>query len=429
MKRYGKLWDSFISKDNFDLALKLTCKKRKSRRDVQKFLKDKDKNLEDLRQEVITGKYKISRYSTKLIKENTKPRIIYILPLKDRIVQHALINIIEPIFVKKFIKNTFGCIEGRGPLRGSLLVRNNINKYKYCLKTDIRKFYPTMNHDILYNEICKVIKDKKLLEIIRDIVYSVKGEVNCPIGNLTSQLFGNIYLNVLDKYVVHVIKPNFYCRYCDDCVFMGSSVEQLQDIKASLIKLLHDRLRQELSYCEIFNLSQGIDFLGYRHFKSYTKLRKRTYLKFKRAIARMRTSKDKRALLQKLSTISSFVGMAKYCDCIKLIKDLELPNLIKDMTIKEFKEVGPSPDLPLTGKKVSILNLFDKPIIITAWKLLNIDDRETVKIQFSRPNADDTVYVTFTSSKSIKEQLQGLDSNNLPVRATIRKDGEAFYLE
>lgn len=252
MKRTGNLWDRFISKENFYLAWRLTKKGRSRRRDVRKFEKNLDVNLEALRQKVIDGKFKTSKYQTKYIKENTKRRLIYILPLEDRIVQHAIINIIEPIFVRRFIDQTYGCISGRGQLNGSKYVRKHIKNYEWCLKTDVRKFYPTIDQQVLYDSICRVIKDKNLLVIIKDIVFSIEGGKNCPIGNLCSQLFGNVYLDNLDRYVKHTLKVKHYCRYCDDCVFFGHTKEELFEVKKKVQEFVETKLLQELSFAEVF---------------------------------------------------------------------------------------------------------------------------------------------------------------------------------
>jgi len=430
MKRTGNLWDRFISKENFYLAWRLTKKGRSRRRDVRKFEKNLDANLEALRQKVIDGKFKTSKYQTKYIKENTKRRLIYILPLEDRIVQHAIINVIEPLFVRRFIDQTYGCISGRGQLNGSKYVRKHIKNYKWCLKTDVRKFYPTIDQQVLYDSICRVIKDKNLLVIIKDIVFSIEGGKNCPIGNLCSQLFGNVYLDNLDRYVKHTLKVKHYCRYCDDCVFFGHTKEELFEVKKKVKEFVETKLLQELSFAEVFRTKQGIDFLGYRHFNGYTILRKRTALKFKRALTKIKSGKDKRTLLERLSTINSYKGYAEHCYTYNLIRKLEMNKTIANMTIKEFKEIGAKPDLPLCGKKVSILTLFDKTVIILAWKLCNVEDRKTIKLQLIlEEDKDEKVLIVFTSSSTIRKQLEQVNIDDFPIKAKIKKQGDAFYLE
>ena len=193
---------------------------------------------------------------------------------------------------------------------------------------------------------------------------------------------------------------------------------------------MHSELKQKLSYCEIFHIKQGIDFLGYRHFKGYTILRKRTALRFKRAMAKIKSGKDKRTLLEKLSTINSYKGYAEHCYTYNLIRKLEMNKTIANLTIKEFKNVGAKPVLPLCGKKVSILNLFDKSLILMAWKKLNVDDRETVKMQVIQEDDEEgKILVCFTSSATIRKQLEAIDINDFPVRVKLKKQGEAFYLE
>ena len=431
MKRIGKLWDKFITKENFYLAWLKTIKGRRSRHDIQKFSKNLAKNLENLRQEVISEKFTTSKYSTKQIHENSKHRLIYILPVKDRIVHHAINNIIEDIFVKGFIDHTFGCIKGRGPIAGSKRIRKLIMKNEYCLKTDIKKFYPTVDQQILYDEVCKKIKDVKLLKIIKDIIFSYPGGKNCPIGNLTSQLFGNIYLNKLDKLLKHKLKVKNYCRYCDDCVILSNSKEELFVIKNKIKEFVDTELKQEMSYSEVFHVKQGIDFLGYRHFKGYTILRKRTAKKFKKAVLNIIKGRDKRTFLQKLCTLNSYRGYAKHCYTYNLIRSIDLDNLIKDMSIKEFKNFGPKPEFPMTGTKVSILTLLDKEIIITAWKPCKVDNEDSNKLQFVYANneKDKELHITFTRSKVIEKQLKQITLEDFPFKVTIKKNGNSYYLE
>ena len=430
MKRYGKLWPKFISQENFKLAWYRTASGRRDRSDVQQFEINLEVNLENIRQEVIREEFKTSKYSTKQICENGKHRLIYILPLKDRIVHHAINNIIEDIFVKGFIDHTYGCIKDRGPLAGSLRLRKLVMKYDYCLKTDIKKFYPTVDQQILYDEICKKIKDVKLLKIIKNIVFSFPGGKNCPIGNLTSQLFGNVYLNKLDKLLKHHLKVKEYCRYCDDCVILSNSKEELFALQKEIHEFVDKELKQSMSYSEVFNIKQGIDFLGYRHFRGYTILRKRTAKKFKRAVLDIIKNRDNRTFLQKLCTLNSYKGYAKHCYTYNLIRSLNLNNLIKELSIKEFKDVGPQPEFPMTGTKISILTLLDKPIIVTAWKPCKIKNEDSNKIQFVYADEKDgELHITFTRSKVIESQLKKVNLEDFPFKAVIKKNGNSFFLQ
>ncbi len=428
MQRIGGLWPPFTSKENFDTAWILTSLHRHKRQDIMDFEQDLVYNLEDLRQLVLNGKFHTSEYKKMPIFEYGKCRDVYILPLPDRIVHHALINIIEDIFVRSFISDTYGCIKGRGPLMGSYKCREEVHKYKYCLKTDIKKFYPTMNQSILFNLIKRKIKDTKLLDIIGDIVFSFEGNINVPIGNLTSQLFGNIYLSELDNYVKHNLRIKSYIRYCDDCVFMSNDKKYLRNIKYRIQDFIYNNLEQEFSYVEVFKTKQGVDFLGYRHFPTYTILRKSTAKRFKQALSNI-CKKPKIGMLNKnLSTIKSYQGWCEKCYSHNFTTKLNLQSILGDLTLKEFKEFGPTPILPLTGDKISILSLINKKIIINAFKITMKDDRELLKLQFYTEE-DDKLKVTFTKSSVLIDQLQKVDKMYFPFSATIKQSGHAYYLE
>lgn len=146
--------------------------------------------MEAIRQEVINGEYHTSDYRVKTIYE-PKQREIFILPFKDRIVQHAVMNILKPIFTNLLMENCYACIEGRGQMRAVIKCNEYVRRNKYCLKGDIRKFYPSINQRILSNMLHRIIKDYKFMRIIDDIIFSYKGGYNCPIGNFCSQWFGN----------------------------------------------------------------------------------------------------------------------------------------------------------------------------------------------------------------------------------------------
>lgn len=432
MKRFGRLWyKSFLTYENFYSAWLKVKKHRGNKKDVIKFGENVEENLKQLMADVESGKYKISPYRIMYKNENSgKRRKIYMLPIRDRIVQHALNNILEPIFTPSFIDSTYGCIKGRGQIAGSNYIRKHINKYDWVMKSDIRKFYPTIDQQLLYDLIERKIKDKKILELCKQIIFSLPGGKGEPIGNLFSQLAGNIYLNELDKQSKHVWKMHIYDRYCDDTTYLLNDKEELFELQIKFKEFVNQFLKQDLSYCEVFKTKQGIDFLGYRHFKGYVIMRKRTALKFKRAIRKIETGKDKRTLLQKLSTINSYKGIADYCCSHNLIRSLNMNKLIADLTVKEFKQVGAKPELPICGKKVSILSLFNKPLILLAWKELSVQDRKTIKIQFFFDNQEDEqVYVTFTTSSTIRKQLEQMSVESFPVKATFKKQGEAFYLE
>lgn len=275
MKTYKNLYDNFISEDNFKLAYHNAKLGKKSQAQVKQFMANEDENLENLRQRVLNGLYTTSPYRVKKIYE-PKEREIFILPFQDRIVQHAVMNILKPIFTNLLTENCYACIENRGQMRAVNKCSEYVRKYKYCLKCDIRKFYPSINQRILSNKLHRIIKDYKFMKIVDDIIFSYKGGYNCPIGNFCSQWFGNYYLSFLDNFVLHTLKIGAYERYCDDFMLFSNSKEELKNALNKIEKFLWQELELKFSKAQIFNTKQGVDFCGYRSFGKYVLVRKKT---------------------------------------------------------------------------------------------------------------------------------------------------------
>lgn len=295
MKRHGNLWEKIISLDNLYTALKNASRGKKNKAGVRKVLKNPDKAVNRLHDILIKG-FKNSKYRHKTVYE-PKQRLIYILPFfPDRIVHHAVINVVENIWDNLFISDSYSCRKGKGQHAGSRRCMEYVRKYKYCLKCDISKFYPSINHDVLKQILRKKIKDEKLLVLLDTIIDSIEGNKNVPIGNYLSQWFGNLYLNELDMFVKHSLHCKAYLRYCDDFVFFSNSKEELRYYLTSITPTL-DFLKLTLSKKEIFPVNQGIDFLGYRHFPKYVLVRKSTAKRIRKRMSHI----EERLLNGKLS--------------------------------------------------------------------------------------------------------------------------------
>jgi hypothetical protein len=152
----------------------------------------------------------------------------------------------------------------------------------YCLKMDIRKFYPSIDHDILYEIVHRKIKCPDTLWLLEDIIYSIPGGKNVPIGNYTSQWLGNLYMNELDQFLKHEMKIRQYIRYCDDFILLHQDKRYLRTVAEKIETFLAERLDLKLSKNDIFPVRQGIDFLGYRHFPDHILVRKSTAKRIKR---------------------------------------------------------------------------------------------------------------------------------------------------
>lgn len=329
MKRYGNLWDKIVDKDNLMLAYKLARQGKGRKPGVRKFARNIDANLDIIRQMLITKTFRTASYATRTIYE-PKKRLIYILPFyPDRIVQHAVMNVLEPIWDKLFISDSYACRVGKGMHKGSLKTMRFVRAYKYCLKCDIRKFYPSINHAILKQILRKKIKDKNVLWLLDDIIDSYPGETNTPIGNYTSQWFGNLYMNELDMYVKHELRIKPYIRYCDDFLFFSNDKTELHDIANKVVAFCRDRLHLTLSKCDLFPVLRGVDFLGYRHFPRYILLRKSTAKRARRRIksAIKRAKHHKITLGQFRSTVASYMGWMRWAKTYNLRLALDLEHI------------------------------------------------------------------------------------------------------
>jgi hypothetical protein len=278
------LWDEFVSAENFAAALKKASRGRMARPAIRRFMENADDNLEAIRQSVIHGAFSTSAYRTMEITD-PKKRTIYILPFApDRIVHHALMNIMGPRWTRIFIRDSYACIPGRGLHAASRRAMEFARRNKYVLKCDIRKFYPSISHDAMFEIIRKTVRDPNVLNMLRGIVYSVDGGKNLPIGNLCSQWMGNLYLNELDRFVKTTLGVRDYLRYSDDFCLFSDDKRRLAELREEIRGFLDSSLGLGFSKSEIFPIKNGLDFVGYRHFQNFVLLRKRTA---KRIRARM----------------------------------------------------------------------------------------------------------------------------------------------
>jgi retron-type reverse transcriptase len=176
-----------------------------------------DAYASEIRKMLINGEFHTSEYKIHTIYE-PKKRDIYVLPFyPDRIVHHCVMNILEPIFDSWFINDSYCCRTGKGSIAASDKCSKYVNNFKFCVQYDIKHYFPSINHDILINIIERKIKDNKLLDLLSDIIYSIDGPTNLPIGNHTSQWFGNLYLNELDQFVMHNLDKRFHFIIIKDC--------------------------------------------------------------------------------------------------------------------------------------------------------------------------------------------------------------------
>lgn len=293
MKRAKNLWDQITAPDNIALA----HKQARSGKSFYAEVKMVDANpyyyLDIIRSALVAKTFSTSPYDVEDRFDGRKVRTIHKLPyFPDRIVQHALINVIGPILVRGFIRDTFQSISGRGTSDAAKRIKTLVQadaSPKYAMKMDVKKYYPSVDNDILKTEVRRKIKCQDTLWLIDDIIDSIRG---LPIGNYTSQHFGNLYLSRFDWWMKQHVRPVGYFRYCDDFVVLDTSVERLLDIKQQS----EDRLQQlGLTIKPSWSISDitrdGVDFVGYVFRPTSTRLRRTLANGLKAACRRLTRSR------------------------------------------------------------------------------------------------------------------------------------------
>lgn len=332
MKRLGNLYDRIISMDNLRLADQKARKGRGKTYGVRLHDRNAEANLIALHESLKAGTFKTSAYSTFTIHE-PKERLIYRLPYyPDRIVHHAIMNILEPIWVSVFTADTYSCIKGRGIHAAAEKLKTCIKTDRdgcaYCLKLDIRKFYPSIDHDILKGIVRRKIKDARLLELLDGIIDSTDG---LPIGNYLSQFLANLMLAYFDHRIKEVHRIRHYFRYADDIVALHGDKRALRRLLADMERYLCDTLRLEVKENkQMFPVAKnhkdkhgrGIDFLGYVFFLDETRLRKCIKQNFARKVARLGKLKKPISEADYKQAMASWWGWALHCDSARLIEKL-----------------------------------------------------------------------------------------------------------
>ena len=316
MKRIGNLYSRICSIENLELADQIARKGKQNSYGIRLHDKNRKANIENLHRSLLDKTFKTSDYSLFNLKtDNGKVREIARLPyFPDRIVHHAVMNVLEPIWVSVFTQDTYSCIKGRGIHRAvrklKTVLKSDLKGTKYCLKMDVRKFYPSVDHAILKQIIRKKIKDADLLWLLDEIIDSAAG---VPIGNYLSQYFANLYMAYFDHWVKEELHCKYYFRYCDDMVILGANKEDLHELHLLISEYLAKNLNLQVKgNWQVFPLDQrGIDFLGYRFYHTHTLLRK----SIKQAFARQCAKRD-------YPSMASYYGWASHCNSYNLLTKL-----------------------------------------------------------------------------------------------------------
>jgi retron-type reverse transcriptase len=332
MKSYNNLYSEIISLKNLILAYQKARKGKTKRKYVREFEENLAYNLNVLHEELKNQTYKPEPLKTFILRD-PKTRRISKSAFRDRIVHHALCNIIEPIFDSTFIYDSCANRKGKGTLfalnRFNIFQRrvtDNLSKEAFCLKADIKHYFQEVDRDILLGIIKRKIKCSKTIQLIKCILYNFDNSKGMPLGNLTSQFFANVYLNELDYFVKHTLRAKYYIRYVDDFVILHNSKLQLEIWKSDLGRFLREILKIDLhpQKSKIVSLSKGVDFVGFISFYHFRLLRKRNINKFRNKIRIFNNQEIPEGKLKE--SLDGWMAYAKWANSYNVMKSL-LDNL------------------------------------------------------------------------------------------------------
>jgi len=317
-------YNDIIKIDNLLLAWSEFIVGKNKKQDVKLFSLNLMDNIIRLHEDLASMSYEHGGYHEFFITD-PKRRHIHKASVRDRLLHHAIYRILYPFFDKTFINDSYSCRINKGVHKAinqfnkySLKVSKNNTKACWVLKCDIRKFFASINHNILIKIIESYIVDKKILWLIKNIIDSFgvdnQKSIGLPLGNLTSQLLTNIYMNVFDQFVKHKLKVKYYIRYADDFVFLFEERNKLDKILMDINNFLQNELNLSLHKDKLFinTFSSGMDFLGWVHFSSYRTLRKNTKNRMFNRIQQNPTNES----------LQSYLGLLKHGNTFKVKQEL-----------------------------------------------------------------------------------------------------------
>lgn len=422
MRREGYIVEEIIEpsnmEDSFNQVLRGT--KRKRSRQGRYLLAHKEEVLDELTALISSGSFRVKDYHERDIVEGGKLRRIQVLSMRDRIVVHAIMTIVDKRLRKRFIRTTSASIKKRGSHDLMAYIRRDMKEdpegTRFCYKFDIKKFYESVKQDFVMYCVNRIFKDRKLIAMLDNFVRLMPEGIS--IGLRSSQGLGNLLLSVyLDHYLKDRYGVRYYYRYCDDGVVLGETKAELWKIRDAV----HERINSiGLSIKpneRVFPVGEGIDFLGYVIYApDHVRLRKRIKQKFARKMHEVKSRRRRREL------VASFYGMAKHADCNMLFKKLT------GKEMKSFKDLNVSYK-PEDGKKrfpgtvVSIRELVNLPIIVkdfeTGIKTEQGEDRCIVSIE---QNGESKKF--FTNSEEMKNILAQVREmpDGFPFETTIKTE-------
>lgn len=326
------LFEQVVDYKNLQRSYKQTQKGiRKFRKDAILYDMCRERNLVQLWNELKKGQYKVGEYIRFNVFE-PKERTISAPRIRDKIVQFAVHTVLQEVYRPVFITTTYACLEGRGTHRAVKNVQHDMRLCKWqhgegwVVKIDIKKFFYSINRDILKKVLRKKIKDEKMLAILDQIIdSSPEGEKGIPLGNVTSQDFANIYMNELDQFVKRFLGIKWYTRYMDDVIIIVPTKEKAREVLEKVKVFLKERLDLETNKkTKIFPLAQGINAYGFKIWTTHLLVRDSSKRAMKRRIKAMHRKVKEGTMTRKevQQSVNSWLGHARHSNSFNLCKKI-----------------------------------------------------------------------------------------------------------
>lgn len=322
-KKYRHLIERIVAPDNMRAAYRRTAAGRRFSGSALVFKEYAEVNLSRLTYEMHSGQYRPGAPTQFMVYE-PKARLITAMPFRDRVAQHALCNVIGPIFEKTLLPRTYACRQGKGTHAGVVAVQAEMRRLAatgpvYFLKTDFSRFFPSIDRAALNTMIRKKISCATTMRII-EVMVPPEG-VGLPIGSLTSQLFANVYAGALDRHLQQGLGEARWFRYMDDVIVLGHDVHYLRALRLEIERFSRERLGLRFSKWSVAPVARGVNFLGYRIWPSHKLLRRQSVVRARRKIRAFRARNDNAALER---FVASWLGHARWADARNLLASLAL---------------------------------------------------------------------------------------------------------
>lgn len=335
MKRIDGIWGQLTSFDNLLRAYRQARRGKRKRAGVAEFSLTFEHELFAVQRELRAGSYRPGNYRLFTIYER-KPRVIAAAPFRDRVVHHAVMQMIEPTLDRTFISDSYACRKGKGVHAAVDRYQAWAQTYRYVLKMDIQQYFPSIDHDLLKEKLRRRIVDARVLDLLDRIIASspqnatapqyfagddlltpLDRRTGIPIGNLTSQFFANLYLDDFDQHVKHVLKVRPYLRYVDDMVVLDHDKPRLAEMRAAVRdRLATDRLCLHPRKDHVSPVADGLNILGYVVYPAHRRLRSDNGHRFVRKLHKMVKAYQVGRLewATVMASTQSWIGHAQHAD-------------------------------------------------------------------------------------------------------------------